>query len=65
MVLKIHAHVRLQTRSLQSRLVTTTTRKVGTVAPGIAALDPGTGRKFAESCCCWVADSCIVDENRL
>lgn len=55
---------RNQARSLQSRLVTTTRRKVGTVAPGIAPLDPGTGRKCEASSCCTVADSCIVDEER-
>jgi hypothetical protein len=64
-ILRIHAHLRRQATSLQSRLVTTTTRKVGTVASGIAALeDPGTGRKSEESSCCWEADSCIVDEKR-
>jgi hypothetical protein len=57
-ILRIHAHLRRQATSLQSRLVTTTTRKVGTVASGIAALeDPGTGRKSEESSCCWEADS--------
>lgn len=57
MVLKIHANLGSQARSFQSRLVTTATRKVGTVAPGIAALDPGTGRNCEDASSCSEADS--------
>jgi len=39
-------------------------RKVGTEAPGIAALDPGTGRKCEASSACWAADCYIVDQER-
>lgn len=44
--------------------MTTTRRKLGTVVPGIAPLDPGTGRNSEDCCCCSVADSCIIDEER-
>ena len=60
MVLKPSSHS--QARSFQSKLVTTTRRKVGTVAPGVAALDPGTGRKCDACSFCSSADSCSVDE---
>jgi hypothetical protein len=56
------SHKRHQTRRFQSKPVTVTRSKVDADAPGMAELDPGTGRKCSASSFCSVADSCIVGE---